>query len=220
MTTLSIFLVLVVLCHTTIASVFSILNNCSYTVWVGAVPGGGQRLNSYQTWSLYVPSGTSGGRIWPRTNCTFDGSGQGRCETGDCNGSLRCQSYGNPPNTLAEYTLNQFGNLDFFDISLMDGFNVPTVFKPNSVGCSRGISCASDIKGECPVELQAPGGCNNPCTVFKTDGYCCLSGGCRPTYLSKFFKERCPHAYSYPMDDQNSTFTCPGGTNYDVVFCP
>ncbi|KAD0838884.1 hypothetical protein FH972_027283 [Carpinus fangiana] len=78
----------------------------------------------------------------------------------------------------------------------------------------------SNAKPTCPNELKAPGDCNNPCTVFKTDQYCCNSGSCEPIDFSKFFKDRCPDAYSYPKDDQTSTFTCPGGTNYKVVFCP
>jgi hypothetical protein len=36
-------------------------------------------------------------RIWARTTCNFDGAGRGRCETGDCNGLLQCQAYGQPP---------------------------------------------------------------------------------------------------------------------------
>nr|XP_043608426.1 thaumatin-like protein [Erigeron canadensis] len=202
------------------AAVFDIQNNCPYTVWAGAVPGGGRQLNSGQSWYLNVPAGTQGGRIWPRTNCNFDGSGQGRCETGDCNGRLECQNYGTPPNTLAEFALNQFNNLDFIDISLVDGFNLALEFSPTSSGCTRGIVCSADINGQCPNELRAPGGCNNPCTVFKTDEYCCNSGTCGPTTYSMFFKERCPDAYSYPKDDATSTFTCPGGTEYKVVFCP
>ncbi|CBI34734.3 unnamed protein product, partial [Vitis vinifera] len=83
--------------------------------------------------------------------------------------NIQNRSYGAPPNTLAEFALNQFNNLDFFDISLVDGFNVPMAFNPTSNG---------------------------------------------------YFKTRCPDAYSYPKDDQTSTFTCPGGTNYDVIFCP
>ncbi|KAI7727046.1 hypothetical protein M8C21_007878 [Ambrosia artemisiifolia] len=94
------------------------------------------------------------------------------------------------------------------------------VFRPNSNGCTRGSSCTADINGQCPGELKAPGGCNNPCTVYKTDQYCCNSGNCGPTDLSRFFKTRCPDAYSYPKDDPTSTVTCPGGTNYDVIFCP
>ncbi|KAB2000745.1 hypothetical protein ES319_D12G253100v1 [Gossypium barbadense] len=135
---------------------------------------------------------------------------------GDCVGLLQCQGYGLPPNTLAEYTLNQFDGMDFFDISLVDGFNVPMEFSPTSGGCNRGIKCTSQIVGQCPSELQTPGGCNNPCTVFKTDEYCCNSGKCGPTNFSSFFKERCPDAYSYPKDDETSTFTCPTATNYKV----
>ncbi|CAH1415223.1 unnamed protein product [Lactuca virosa] len=58
---------------------FDIRNNFPYTVWAGAVPGGGQQLNPGQTWSLNVAAGTSQARIWPRTNCNFDGSGRGNC---------------------------------------------------------------------------------------------------------------------------------------------
>ncbi|KAI3892484.1 hypothetical protein MKX03_012702 [Papaver bracteatum] len=198
------------------AATFDILNQCNFPVWAAAVPvGGGRRLGPNEAWQINVPAGTAGARIWGRTNCNFDGSGRGRCETGDCNGLLACTSFGQPPNTLAEFALNQFNNLDFIDISLVDGFNVPMDFS----GC-RGIRCTADINGQCPSQLRAPGGCNNPCTVFKTDQYCCNSGNCGPTDFSRFFKERCPDAYSYPKDDPTSTFTCPGGTNYRVVFCP
>ncbi|XP_042952372.1 protein P21-like [Carya illinoinensis] len=263
------------------AATFVITNNCPYTVWAGAVPGGGMRLNPRGgIWNLDVSAGTKGARIWPRTGCSFDEAGRGRCQTGDCDGLLQCQAYGAPPNTLAEYALNQtvrcdnwekatatrrklypaaysisfesgpphvgilastmcnnggllrcqafgappntlaeyaqnqFIYLDFFNISLVDGFNVLMKFSLISNGCTRGISCIADINGQCPDELNAPDGCNNPCTVFKTDQYCCNSGSCGLTDFSKFFKDRCPDAYSYPKDDQTNTFTCNGGTNY------
>ncbi|KAJ0427859.1 putative Thaumatin family [Helianthus annuus] len=194
--TLSTFLLFaLLLLHSTSAAVFNIRNNCRYTVWAGAVPGGGRQLNPGQTWALTVAAGTKGARIWPRTGCTFDGSGRGRCQTGDCNGLLQCQNY-------------------------VDGFNVPMTFKASSGGCSRSIVCTADINGQCPSQLRAPGGCNNPCTVFKTEQYCCNNGPCGPTDFSRFFKQRCPDAYSYPQDDRTSLFTCPGGTNYEVIFCP
>ncbi|KAK8989624.1 hypothetical protein V6N11_064042 [Hibiscus sabdariffa] len=181
----------IALCFTVAnAATFNIRNNCPYTVWAAAVPGGGRQLGRGGTWNLNVNVGTTGA------------------------------PYGAPPNTLAEFALNQYNNLDFFDISLVDGFNVPMEFSPTSGSCSRGIRCVADIIGQCPNELKAPGGCNNPCTVYKTDQYCCNSGSCSATDFSRFFKKRCPDAYSYPKDDQTSTFTCPGGTNYRVVFCP
>ena len=111
----------------------------------------------------------------------------------------------------------------FFDISVIDGYNVGLDFSPASGSSSscHGIRCASDsIITQCPSELKADGGCNNACTVFKTDEYCCNSGSCGETNYSKFFKNICPDAYSYPKDDQTSTFTCPAGTNYRVTFCP
>ncbi|KAH7566919.1 hypothetical protein ACOSQ2_023953 [Xanthoceras sorbifolium] len=203
------------------ATVFYIKNDCSYTVWAAASPGGGRRLNPGEKWTLNVAAGTAMARIWGRTNCNFDASGRGHCQTGDCGGVLDCKSWGVPPTTLAEYALNQFGNKDFYDISLVDGFNIPMEFSPTSGGCHR-IKCTADINGQCPGELRTQGGCNNPCTVFKTNAYCCTNGqgSCGPTNFSKFFKSRCPDAYSYPQDDPSSTFTCPSGsTNYKVVFC-
>eukprot|EP00262_Sarcandra_glabra_P018735 TRINITY_DN683_c0_g1_i1.p1 TRINITY_DN683_c0_g1~~TRINITY_DN683_c0_g1_i1.p1 ORF type:complete len:224 (+),score=5.64 TRINITY_DN683_c0_g1_i1:57-728(+) len=216
---LSLFLLPPLFFTITHAATFEIRNQCAYTVWAAAVPGGGQQLNSGQSWTINVKAGTTAARIWGRTGCNFDGNGRGRCQTGDCGGLLRCQAYGTPPNTLAEYALNQFNNLDFFDISLVDGFNIPMDFSPTTGSC-QGIRCSANINGECPSQLRAPGGCNNPCTVYKTNQYCCNSGSCGPTDLSQFFKKRCPNAYSYPKDDASSTFTCPGGTNYKVVFCP
>ena len=192
---------------------FTIINQCSDTLWPAAVPsGGGTQLNSGQTWTIDVPAGTTGGRVWARTGCSFDASGNGHCQTGDCGGKLSCTAYGSAPNTLAEFSLNQYSNLDFFDISVIDGYNVGLDFSPASGSSSscHGIRCASDsIITQCPSELKADGGCNNACTVFKTDEYCCNSGSCGETNYSKFFKNICPDAYSYPKDDQTSTFTCP-----------
>nr|ADM63095.1 thaumatin-like protein [Cucumis x hytivus] len=202
---------------------FTVLNNCPYTVWAAANPGGGRRLDTNHTWLLKLPSRTTG-RIWGRNNCKFDNSGHGICETGDCGGKLECQTYGSPPNTLAEFSLNQINNLDLFDISLVDGFNIAMEFKPMSKGCSKVVGCTADINGQCPQALKAAGGCNNPCQVFKTDKYCCFADrdNCGPTDYSKFFKDRCPHAYSYPTDDATSTYTCPStaATGYQVLFCP
>nr|G5DC91.2 RecName: Full=Thaumatin-like protein 1; AltName: Full=Acidic thaumatin-like protein; AltName: Full=Beta-1,3-glucanase; AltName: Full=Thaumatin-like protein 1b [Manilkara zapota] len=201
---------------------FDVVNQCTFTVWAGASPGGGKQLDQGQTWTITVAPGSTKARIWGRTGCNFDANGQGKCQTGDCNGLLQCQGYGSPPNTLAEFSLNQPNNLDYVDISLVDGFNIPMDFSPAAAGVCKDIRCATDITAQCPAELQAPGGCNNPCTVYKTNEYCCTNGQgtCGPTALSKFFKDRCPDAYSYPQDDPTSLFTCPAGTNYKVVFCP
>ena len=202
------------------AITFTVKNNCPYTVWGAAVPGGGRQMNPGATWIVTANPGQTGARIWARTGCTVSGPNGLRCTTGDCGGKLQCTAYGTPPNTLAEYALKQFNNLDFFDISLVDGFNVPMSFLPEGGQCSRGPSCRADLNGPCPGPLRTNGGCNNPCTVFKTDNYCCNSGSCSATDYSRYFKGKCPDAYSYPKDDATSTFTCPSGTNYRVTFCP
>nr|GMC58695.1 osmotin-like protein [Ipomoea batatas]GME08591.1 osmotin-like protein [Ipomoea batatas] len=205
---------------------FEVRNNCPYTVWAAATPvGGGQRLDNGQSWNINVPRGTAMARIWGRRNCNFDGSGRGSCETGDCNGVLQCTGWGKAPNTLAEFALNQFNNLDFFDISNVDGFNIPMSFAPTRPGADKchAISCTADIVAQCPGPLRVAGGCNNPCTTFGGQQYCCTDNNipCNPTDYSRFFKNLCPDAFSYPKDDATSQFACPGdSTDYRVVFCP
>nr|CAB3476547.1 unnamed protein product [Digitaria exilis] len=209
----------------------SITNRCSYTLWPAAMPvGGGVQLNPGESWILHMPTGTTTGRVWPRTGCTFDAAGSGSCQTGDCGGMLNCTQYGQPPQTIAEFSFGASGQqTDYFDISLVDGFNVPMDFLPaptngqGGKGCSKGPRCETNITSQCPTALKAPGGCNNACSVFKQDIYCCTgssSSNCGPTNYSEVFKRICPDAYSYPEDDSTSTFTCPTGTNYQVVFCP
>ncbi|CAI0375574.1 unnamed protein product [Linum tenue] len=196
-----------IICHVEAAR-FDITNKCPYTVWAASVPvGGGRQLNRGDTWTIYVAPGTTGARIWGRTNCQFDGAGRGRCQTGDCGGVLNCEGYGAAPNTLAEYALKQYMDLDFFDISVIDGYNVPMEFRPASGNCGRVIRCAYNIMAQCPNELRVPGGCNGACPQLKREEFCCNSGNYGPTNLSRYFKDRCPDAYSYPKDDQTSTFT-------------
>ena len=201
------------------AARFDIKNNCNVTIWAAAVPGGGRQINPGGTWSLEVTPPRTGGGIWARTKCSFNGSGVGKCLTGDCGGLFQCQGYGATPCTIAEFALSQFQKLDFYDISLVDGFNVPMIFNPTSLECT-GIDCTGDLNGNCPTELKAPGGCYNPCAVFKTEEYCCTGGKCKATNYSMFLKGGCPGAYSFPLDDSMSSYTCPGGSNYNVVFCP
>ncbi|KAI9820508.1 MAG: hypothetical protein M1832_003699 [Thelocarpon impressellum] len=90
-------------------------------------------------------SGDWQGRVWGRTNCTFDGSGTDAsnkgglngggqaCLTGDCNGLIDCDVSGSTPVTLAEFLLRSGTNQAFYDISLVDGYNLPLaiVFHPS-----------------------------------------------------------------------------------------
>ncbi|GLJ41579.1 hypothetical protein SUGI_0860400 [Cryptomeria japonica] len=203
---------------------FDIRNQCGYTVWAAGLPGlGGQQLDQGKTWTVDVPAGTQVGRFWGRTGCSFNASGQGTCQTGDCGGQLSCQVSGAVPATLAEYTLNVNGNTDYYDVSLVDGFNVPLSINPTNAQCT-GSACRADINAVCPAELKVEGGCNTACNVFQTDQYCCTSSyanNCPPTNYSMIFKNQCPQAYSYTKDDSSNNYSCPSGTtDHSVVFCP
>jgi hypothetical protein len=140
-----------------IAATFTIKNNCGYTVWPAATPvGGGTQLNPGQTWTVNVPAGTSGGRVWGRTGCSFSG-GRGHCASADCGGAESCTLSGQPPLTLAEFTIG--GQQDFFDISVIDGYNLPMDF-----ACSNGVKlhCGG---AQCPEAYLYPSdnSKNHPC---------------------------------------------------------
>ncbi|XP_047050712.1 pathogenesis-related thaumatin-like protein 3.7 [Lolium rigidum] len=166
-------LLLLVAAAATHAATITVVNKCSYTVWPAALPGGGVRLDPGQTWPLTMPAGTAAARVWPRTGCTFNGSGVGRCITGDCAGKLACTLSGEQPTTIAEYTLGKDGAPDFFDLSLVDGFNVPMRFQPLDGALCRAASCVVDITKECLPELKVTGGCASSCGKFGGDTYCC-----------------------------------------------
>ncbi|KAJ6410888.1 hypothetical protein OIU84_007609 [Salix udensis] len=173
--------------------------------------------------------------IWARTGCTFDESGNGTCQTGDCGGRLECNGMGaTPPASLFEVTLGTGDVKDYYDVSLVDGYNLPLVAAPVGVhGECNATGCVSDINMGCPKELQLVGddggeggvvACKSACEAFGLDQYCC--GGefanpttCQPSFYSTIFKRACPRAYSYAFDDGTSIFTCKAD-DYAIIFCP
>lgn len=54
--------------------------------------------------------------------------------------------------TLAEFTLGGADRKDFFDISLVDGFNLPVLVKPD--GRCSSTACPVDINRGCPMNWQ------------------------------------------------------------------
>ncbi|KAI6088469.1 thaumatin family protein [Hypoxylon rubiginosum] len=109
-----------------------VTNNCGETLWPGIssqhgdppeshgfelAPGETKRQTVGPTWQ---------GRIWGRTNCTVSGD-TATCLTGDCFGKLDCEYGGAIPVTLAEFNLagGVTGMQTFYDISLVDGYNLP-----------------------------------------------------------------------------------------------
>lgn len=212
------------------ARVFTIINNCQETIWPAITPGesfngGGFPLKRGQAVVINAPVGWSG-RIWGRTGCKFDQNGEGQCQTGACGTSLKCAASGKTPASLAEFTL---ASPDFYDVSLVDGFNLPMAVTPiNGTGKCGVAGCDRDLRADCPSELAIKSngkvvGCRSACDVFDKDEYCCrgVFGNpmtCQPTFYSKKFKDACPTAYSYAYDDPTSIFTCTAA-DYVVSFC-
>lgn len=106
---------------------------------------------------------------------------------------------------------------------------------------------ASDVADWCPWDLQVdppkgkgdgvypyPDGsvqrppfnpCLSACARYNEGAYCCTGkydgpSKCSSNYYAKAAKSVCPDAYSYPYDDQDSTFIVPAGAGFQVVFCP
>jgi hypothetical protein len=165
---------------------FTFINNCAQDLYIGAQGDplpvqGGFKLQAGQTLAFSIPGNTKAARFWPRTGCRLDANGRLSCETGDCplppagytasNDGTHCvvgdsQVGGNPPATIAEFTLGGDGPLanfpDFYDLSLVDGFNIPIEITPLSGSDVQGAGRFSCTSSACkafdcskvPPELQ------------------------------------------------------------------
>ncbi|CAN0877844.1 Pathogenesis-related thaumatin-like protein 3.5 [Linum grandiflorum] len=217
------------------AVIFTLQNRCNTTTWPGTLSGrgpllldGGTTLLPGESITFTVPPRWSG-RIWPRTGCTFHSNTSTvaapvKCSTGDCGAG------GEPPATIAEFTLDD--DIDFYDVSLVDGFNTPvSVYPSGGTGPNcRKVECFTDLNKRCPQELQVLDGasrvvaCKSACTAYNTPRYCCTGEygspqNCKPTDFSRMFKDACPSYYSYAYDDATSIFTCRGHADYMIRFC-
>lgn len=224
--------------------VLTITNRTKQTIWPAASANRpmavtGWKLNPGQSVSTLIPNGWNA-RVWARTGCHFDSRGHGHCLTGDCGGLFQCKGWGSLPATLAEFNLNAWRGMDFYDVSLVDGNNVPmwinhtgghTRDQIGQNGCVK-AGCTKDANLTCPrVLAQYYHGqvidCRSSCLAFGTDQYCCRAhwaprSTCDPSKWpinsAAIFKRAEPFAYSYVNDDATSVFTCTGQCDYRVTF--
>ncbi|XP_044487868.1 thaumatin-like protein 1b isoform X5 [Mangifera indica] len=221
---------------------FKLINRCRRTIWPGFLSGAnspplsstGFELRTGKSRTLTIPKSWSG-RLWARTLCAHHSNQTFSCVTGDCgSGKVECAGAGAaPPATLAEFTLNGASGLDFYDVSLVDGYNLPMLILPkggSGGGCSA-TGCLVDLNGACPADLRVARGtqgpsvaCKSACEAFGDPRYCCSEAyntpdTCGPSVYSLFFKHACPRAYSYAYDDKTSTYTC-ASADYVIIFCP
>ena len=222
------------------------VNKMSQTIWVAAAPNPatplaatGWVLPAGQSVSITTPNNLNT-RFWGRTGCVFDSAGVGHCQTGDCGGLFQCKGWGTIPATLAEVNFDAWDSLDFYDVSMVDGSNLPMYINitkssggtqdkisPDGcvpAGCTKPVVCPSvlDVKVGSTVV-----GCISACARLGTDQLCCRGqwssrAACDPANwpvdYAAVFKRAEPYAYSYVDDDATSVFTCKGVCDYRITF--
>ncbi|WP_405578627.1 thaumatin family protein [Streptomyces sp. NBC_01190] len=180
-------------------------------------------------------------RVWARTGCVFNAAGNGHCVSGDCAGHFQCgRTWGEFPSTLAEFNLNAWNGMDFYDVSLVEGNNLPMWInnsggsspdKIDANGCAAS-GCTHDANASCPASMQRVRGgavvaCLSACLVLSTDQTCCTGAyaarsACVPSSWpidsAAVFKKAEPFAYSYVNDDATSVLTCTGECDYRITW--
>ncbi|KJA25242.1 hypothetical protein HYPSUDRAFT_418893 [Hypholoma sublateritium FD-334 SS-4] len=238
------------------ARTFTVYNACPFTIWPAMftdlnvapnVPNfpTGWEAASFTKVSFTVPDNWKAGRIWARRDCDFSTNpGPNSCLDGGCNGGLLCDPHtgtGVPPATVAEWTLQGDGNKDFYDVSLVDGYNLPMRIN-NDQGCPV-ADCPVDLGPNCPSQLKGPFdstgfpvGCKSACDA-NLDGNqansanCCSGSHNTPATCPSsgvefysYFKGNCPNSYAYAFDESSGTalWTCDSSLNadYTLTFCP
>ncbi|KAK1610603.1 hypothetical protein QYE76_034276 [Lolium multiflorum] len=113
---------------------------------------------------------------------------RGICQTSTAAGGWSAAARRHAAGSLFEVTLGKAGGEDFYDVSLVDGYNLPVVAIPRALrgqGTCNATGCMADLNS-CPKELQVDCGagaitCRSACEAFRQDSYCC-SGDTSPTY--------------------------------------
>ena len=122
----------------------TLVNYTDQTIWPAASPGStsgqtGWTLEPGAEVSFQVPHDWNA-RLWGRTGCHF-GAGAGDCRTGDCDGRYQCGGWGTIPATLGEFNFDAYKGLDFYDISMVDGSNLPMSATPSGGEADRKGYC-------------------------------------------------------------------------------
>ncbi|KAF9609110.1 hypothetical protein IFM89_013364 [Coptis chinensis] len=219
---------------------FYISNKCPFPIWPATAANAGQPvvaeggffLPSGQTKRIVAPYKWSG-RVWARTGCNFTSHTKPICETGDCGGRLACNGViGLPPATLVQVSVQSDNSKpNYYDVSLVDGYNLPVSVAARSLDskCSIG-GCSKKLNSLCPRELQVLNSqgkvvaCKSACLAFNHDLFCCMNDygspdKCKPNMYSNMFKNACPSYYSYAFDTPAPLVSCTS-SEYVITFCP
>jgi hypothetical protein len=166
------------------------VNKTSQTIWVAAAPNPstplaatGWVLSPGRSVTISTPNNLNT-RFWGRTGCVFDSRGAGHCQTGDCGGLFQCKGWGTIPATLAEVNFDAWDGMDFYDVSMVDGSNLPMYINVSGGSASKQVSPDGCVPAGCTHPVVCPGalqvkaagsvvGCISACAHFGTDQYCC-----------------------------------------------
>lgn len=142
-----------------------ISNQCTDTIWpaINTQHGTGPSTNGFKLapgeQNNLTVSKNWQGRVWARTNCSFNDAGTGpsgggvgkSCGSGDCNGQLNCVVGGDVPVSLAEFTLDAGDGQTYYDISLVDGYNMPMAIVVQPLGNSSIESIPPNLTNPCCI---------------------------------------------------------------------
>jgi hypothetical protein len=188
-------------------------------------------LHNYWHHDLTVKAnGAANGSSWTNQTFTLKVGHDTMIEIPNQWGSARIWGYWDPkyqngPFTLAEInmdsrTANNW-HLDWYDVSLVDGYNLPMLFYPVAgtyapddpvldakVG-RQGWTCGGQKDCVADLYLTAPASMLKLSASGDTNGFYCADEGAGQAACRALKKTACPTSYSWPFDDPTSLFTCP-----------
>lgn len=185
-------------------------NVCDYTVWPGI-------YNSDSTVSL----NTTGFDLKKGESRVIDApkSWEGRfwCKSLCSTNSVRS------PATLVDFSFNKYNGQDLYDVSLVEGYNLPLVVVPVGLRSCNSTGCVLNLNKTCPSELKVgrehqPVGCMSDCQNQKPFKYYTRRKITCVSKSDEIFKRECPLAN---VDgDATRLFTCSNPHGYVITFCP
>ena len=182
-------------------------------------------------------AGTGGSGDGPAATSAATAKATARPATATAASSAR--GWGDIPATLAEYNLDSFAGLDFYDVSMVDGSNLPMYIRVihgeadrsvDANGCLAPVGAPrkSTARRRCASPAAAPirSAASRPAPASAATAIAAAARSPRtarpartwPIDYSKVFKRAEPFAYSWSGDDATSVFTCKGGCDYEIVF--
>lgn len=212
----------------------TVVNNCRDVIWpglfsqAGSASSGGFELHPQEQQVVNVTNDWDG-RMFARQGCVFN-STMAACQVCNCGPDMACPGSNQPPCSLGEWNMNGYANQTFFDMSLVDGFNVGISIHAVQANVTPVCNSHLDDFG-CPPGLKrydADGNyeaCWSFCAYSQMSVFCCTGSydspqSCRVHGSARTAKHHCPDAYTWPFDDKTSTFTVPSSNDFVVHFCP